>query len=213
MQMFFSYTMIAALVSFLGFWVENIWCLLTKGYMNNRGMVFPFLLGYGIAIMIIYLLFGTPQEAGLLNSKLKTENRFLNDATYFLIAMLCVSAGEIVLGKFVEKVCGFCWWDYSNIPLHITQYTSIPTSMAFATLIFVFMRFFFIPLRDFFLSWNPNVLATAATVLLVIMVGDFVYNAGLMYTNNSTSERWRIDLSNSDFFKAIQRVKGALMKV
>ena len=40
-----------AIVSFLGFVVENIWLAISKGYINNRNMNTPFLLGYGLLIM------------------------------------------------------------------------------------------------------------------------------------------------------------------
>lgn len=209
MQRFYAYAMITALVSFLGFWVENVWCLLTKGYMNNRSMVFPFLLGYGIAIMLIFLLFGTPQKAGLLNQRIQTESRLLNNCLYFITVMVCVCVGEIVLGKFVERVCGFCWWDYSNLPLHITQYTSVPTGIAFASLIFIFMRFLFEPLYNYFLSWNPRTLAVVASILLAVMIGDFVYSSALMYTRRSLTERWRLDLSSSALYRGVQSLKKA----
>ena len=35
-----------AFISFLGFCVENLWLAITKGYMDNRNMLFPFLFGY-----------------------------------------------------------------------------------------------------------------------------------------------------------------------
>ena len=38
--------MIVSVVSFLGFVVENIWLAAIKGYMDNRGVRFPFLIGY-----------------------------------------------------------------------------------------------------------------------------------------------------------------------
>ena len=50
--------MIAAVISFLGFIVENVWLTATKGYIDNRNMCFPFLLGYGIAILLIFIILG-----------------------------------------------------------------------------------------------------------------------------------------------------------
>ena len=48
--------MMVALISFLGFLVENLWLALTKGYINNRNMNAPFLLGYGMLVVAMYFL-------------------------------------------------------------------------------------------------------------------------------------------------------------
>ena len=43
------------LISFVGFLVENIWNFLTSGQIDNRNMHLPFILGYGLAILGVYL--------------------------------------------------------------------------------------------------------------------------------------------------------------
>ena len=53
--------MIVSVVSFLGFVVENIWLAAIKGYMDNRGMRFPFLIGYGVAVLTIYMISSSVQ--------------------------------------------------------------------------------------------------------------------------------------------------------
>ena len=58
----FALCMVMIIVSMLGFLVENIWLAMTKGYMDNRNMCFPFLIGYGIAMLLILLIIGTPKK-------------------------------------------------------------------------------------------------------------------------------------------------------
>ena len=106
--------MMIALISFLGFVVENLWLAVTKGYMDNRNMVFPFLLGYGLAVFVIYLLFGTPEEMRIVGNAVVINSKTLSYGLYFGIVMVCISLGEIVLGTVVEKTCHFYWWDYSK---------------------------------------------------------------------------------------------------
>ena len=84
--------------------------------------------------------------------------------------------------------------DYSKLPLHITQYTSIPTSFAFGVLITTFMNFFFEPLIVFFEGWNDTVLKVTATILMVIMVGDFLYASYKMIKTQGPLIRWRLFL-------------------
>ena len=190
----YALCMIIAIVSFLGFLVENIWCAFTKGYVDNRSMFFPFLIGYGIAIILIYLILGTPEKLRFFKHHVHIESKMVRILLYLIGVMLCVSIGEILLGKLVENVCGFQWWNYSKLPLHITQYTSIPTSFAFGALITTFMNFFFEPLIVFFEGWNDTVLKVTATILMVIMVGDFLYAAYKMIKTQGPLIRWRLFL-------------------
>ena len=146
----YALLLIVVLVSFAGFWVENIFIAFMGGFMNNRNMKLPFLLGYGLAILTIYRLFGTPKKPLFWGRELSLNRRFSGTIYYFFIAFLCVCIAEIIIGYTVEWTCGIIWWNYSNIPLHITRYTSVPTSLGFAFLITLFMRFAFLPLLNLF---------------------------------------------------------------
>lgn len=199
----FALGMVLVIVSLLGFAVENVWLAMTKGYMDNRNMCFPFLIGYGIAILLILILLGTPKKLWILGKTIRIQNRIVRVFVYFLGVMLCICVGEVLLGTFVEKVCHFCWWDYSRLPLHITQYTSIPTSMMFASMVTLFMQHCLEPLFHFFIKWDYDVLRTTAIVLMGIMIGDFLYNAYLMYKTRGMISRWRIDMTGSKLYKKL----------
>lgn len=183
-----------AFISFLGFALENIWLTVRKGYMDNRNMFAPFLLGYGVAVMGFYLLLGTPE-----NPRVYRMNHWQNDpnlrlAAYFIIVFLCVSLGEILLGKTIEKVCGVILWDYTSIPLHITRYTSIPTSIGFSVIIIVFMDCFFERIMDLIMRVDPAVALFAGAALGIIMVVDFFVNAVRMIKTHSMMTVWRLDI-------------------
>ncbi len=195
----FALFMMIALISCLGFLVENLWLAATKGYMDNRNMIFPFLIGYGLAAMAIYLLFGMPEELCVLGKVINVENRAVSYGIYFLLVMICISVGEIVLGTVVEKTCHFYWWDYSKLPFHITRYTSIPTSMAFTTIIVLFMGKLFLPIYNWFLIWDKTVLVVVSIGLMLIMVVDCVHSAYYMYTKKKMQQKWRWELPDNWF--------------
>lgn len=189
---FMALGMVVSVVSFLGFVVENIWLAVTKGYIDNRGMCFPFLIGYGIAVVLIYIILGTPDRLRFFRKSIRVQSRIIRLFLYFVGVMICVCIGEILLGIFVEKTCHFYWWDYSWIPLHITRYTSIPTSIIFSLLITIFMKVFFIPIYRFFQKCNFCVLCILTVLLLTLMTGDFIYNACKMYSMRGMVKRWKI---------------------
>lgn len=105
----------------------------------------------------------------------------------------CICIGEMLLGLFVEKVCHFSWWNYSKIPLHITQYTSIPTSMAFSVLITTFMDVFFQPVFIYFCSTENKMCVVSGFILFIGLVLDFLYNGYQIYKQQGTIQRWKIE--------------------
>lgn len=195
--------MVGAVISFLGFLVENIWVGITKGYMDNRSMFLPFLIGYGIAVALIFVVLGTPKKLWILGKTLKIKNRIVKVIVYFIEVAICVSIGEILLGTIVEKVCHFQWWNYSKIPLHITQYTSVPTSAGFSALITTFMNWVFEPIFYFFKGWDYEVLCLVGGVLTAAMIIDYLYNMYLMYKKQGHVQRWKIDTTGTKIYKFV----------
>ena len=97
---YYQLGIMAAVVSFLGFVVENIWLAMTKGYINNRNMNAPFLLGYGLLILFMYAVFGTPAALRMFTKEKVRWKRYL---VYFLCSFAVVCVGEIVLGIAVAE--------------------------------------------------------------------------------------------------------------
>ncbi len=188
--------LIAIVVSFLGFWVENIWIAATKGYINNRSMILPFLLGYGLATVALWCMFGTPTQPRLFGIDLTFQNRAVQFALYYLLLCLCVTVGEILLGTAMEFFCGIKWWDYSNLPLNITKYTTVPTSLGFGFLIFVFMRFIFEPLLSLFSKLSHPILDWVTGIAIICLTADMIRNIIWMYHNHKTFKFWKIFLSD-----------------
>jgi len=180
-----------AIISFIGFTIENTWMLLKHGYIDNRNMTFPFLLGYGMLVVGMFILFGVPGDIRLLGMRFLEGETQMQYVVYFLISFTVVSLGETALGFFVEKVFGFEYWNYTDIPLHITKYTSVPTSTGFALLITSFMGSCFEPLLRFTQRVPPPLLNILAVTLGTAMVADFIASFTKMYRTRSLNQKWR----------------------
>lgn len=172
--------LMAVLVSFMGFCLENAFLCIGRGYIDNRNMTLPFLIGYGLAIAGFALILGIPQKGDFLR--------------YFVITCLAVSAGEITVGKTAEHLLGFFYWDYTNIPLHITRYTSVPTSIGFGALITLFMRYWFVPLMAIIAKTPFSNRYAAGLILTALLVLDFGYSFLIMYRRQAPNLRWRFQL-------------------
>lgn len=193
----FALCLIVTVVSFLGFVVENVWLSMTKGYIDNRNMILPFLLGYGVAIVLIYILFGTPEHLKFFGFETGIKNTYIRTLIYYFMVILCVSVGEIALGTFVEKTCGIIWWDYTRLPMHITRYTSVPTSMAFSLGITVFMKCFFTPLMQRFMRMDFENLRFWAITFMMLLGVDFLVSAVKFATTREMKSTWKIDTTKT----------------
>ena len=139
--------------SFIGYVVENLFKLVMNGYVDNRYMFLPFLLGYGLFIVAIGILIGTPNNLFPLSKRQPKLKKPVVYLFYFLLTALLVSAGELALGYAVEAIGGFNYWDYSKLPLNFTKYTSLPTSVGFGAIITAFMGFIYSGIGLKFAQW------------------------------------------------------------
>ncbi len=184
--------LIITVISFLGFLVENIWLAFTKGFIDNRNMILPFLLGYGLAVTVIYLLFGTPRSPRLARLSIATKNKWLNFLIYFGIVFVIITVGEMLLGLFVEHAFGIVWWNYTRLPLNITKYTSVPTSFAFTLMITIFMQYIYVPLYKRFEGINKKLLFPLAIILMSLMTLDFIHSGIRMALDGEVYRIWQI---------------------
>ena len=188
----YSMGIMVGVISFLGFVLENLWLLVTKGYINNRNMTAPFLLGYGLLVVAIYVLLGIPSKTAILAISDKRISKKLNVALYFLICMIIVSIGEILLGNIVEKLCGIEYWNYSRLPMHIGKYTSIPTSIGFAVIITFFMDNCFVPIMTTISNIPYDARRIIAIALIIVMTLDFIQSFRVMVMTRDFNCMWQI---------------------
>ena len=191
------------LCSVLGFVVENLFTLFRDGYINNRGMILPALLGYGIAIAGFYIIMGTPQSPLLLGKATTFKSKWTGYAYYYLVTAVLISIGETVLGTVVEIECHLIWWTYEDLPLHLGRYTSVPTSLAFAAIIFLFMRFIFPAVFEWASSPHSPRMNALIYLIAVFLLFDFIHSAIYMVLNNDVFRMWNriisVSLPHDDF--------------
>ena len=183
-----------AIVSFLGFLVENVWLAITKGYINNRNMNAPFLLGYGMMFLFLLFTLGTPESLVQRGVLKKSYSKKIKYIVYFLCSFVAVCIGEVILGTIVELLCCIEYWNYSSIPLHITKYTSVPTSIGFAAMITFFMGKCVTPLMSWIGRLDSVWIRVLSAVLMIVMVLDFFYSFYKMVVLKDFYLKWEIEM-------------------
>lgn len=187
---FFELNIMLIFVSFLGFVLENIWLAITKGYIDNRNMNLPFLFGYGLVIIGFYILIGTPENLKMTEWFGVYFSRRGGFIFYFFVSVILVSVGEMLLGTFVERVFGFEYWNYSRLPLHITKYTSAPTSIGFGLVITLFMGYCFENIMNRIHNMPDITVKGIGSTLMLLITADFIYCFAVMYRKRSLNIKW-----------------------
>ncbi len=175
-----DYLAMVCFISFLGFCQENIWLMFRKGYIDNRNMNLPFLLGYGVLVTCIYFVMGVPDSNHV--------------GIYYVNTFVIVSIGEILLGKTVEKLCGIYYWDYTALPFHITRYTSVFTSIGFSLIITGFMKKLFIPIMDILHGEMDLKRSIVVCIIMSFLIADFIYSFGYMIKYKNFYYKWKKEI-------------------
>ncbi len=152
-----------------------------KGYIDNRNMNLPFLLGYGVLVTGIYFLMGVPDSNHV--------------GTYYVNTFVVVSVGEILLGETVERLCGIYYWDYTSLPFHVTRYTSVFTSIGFSLIITGFMKKIFIPIMDILHEKMDLKSSIVVCILMAFLIADFIYSIGYMIKYKNFYHKWKKEIS------------------
>lgn len=188
--------LICYIAAFLGWWVENIFRSFSAGVFDSRHQLLPFLGAYGFGIFVMFFIFGTPTEMRVFKKRILPErtakNHILRGVIYCALMFVLILFGEMGMGMLFEKVFGVKAWNYTSIPLHITRYTSIPTTLAFTAGIFLLMQFAF-PHAVKLIDKIPDKTAfVLALVLGILIAADWLIMIISGLVNGKFPDYWSI---------------------
>ncbi len=197
----------ASFTAFLGFVLENIWLAARKKYIDNRNMHAPFLFGYGIAITGFYFIMGTPSNFRFFGSPSESSTGAQIWA-YFIFTFILVSLGEMLLGTIIEKTCGIIWWDYTQIPMHITRYTSLPTSFGFTIIIVTFMDCFYEKIMNRLMEFDEGKMLIYGIILIGVMTIDLILSMVRMRVTGKLMTTWKLDFEKRCLLRCKYRYRN-----
>ena len=185
----FFYVCITGIVfAFLGWCVENITRIVDSGVIDSRFHLMPFISPYGL-IPFAFLAFNSPDDLSLFGHRFFKEktkrNRIRSNIACFLLICALVFFGELIVGYIWGEVFGYSLWNYSNIPLHITPYTGVLTTLAFGTGVYLLFRYVYRPLMGLvkkipyktakiisLIVWPLMILDTVAMGVQIVLLGE-----------------------------------------
>lgn len=163
------------ILSFLGWVWETVFSFLLRS-PNDRGfLTMPFCTIYGVALIFVYLLLGTPADMRLLGHPVFTKSAFLRYPAYFLASALLATAIELFTATFFQSFFGIQLWNYSFLTGESDFIAFLP-SLFWGIAITLFMRFLFRPIYLAVKKIKPSILNGIFWTLLIILVADLTFN-------------------------------------
>ena len=168
-----KYFLLIMLFSFLGWAFETVLTFLQTGRFYDRGfMAMPFCPIYGASLIIVYFLLGTPNEGrGLLKNE---ENPVKRQLLYLPFAFLVPTVAEFVVGFFFDVFFDTSLWSYQGFPLNFRGYISLPISLGWMVLVFLFMKYLFPPLKRLVFKTPKGLAIDLASLLFIAVIADMV---------------------------------------
>lgn len=129
------------IMSFVG-WLYEV-CLfifLYGGYYDRGFVTLPLCPIYGITLIVIYILIGTPQGGGLLLLKLPCGGARV--LIYFIFASFIPALSEFIGGEVMERISGEVLWSYESYRYTVGKYACLEIALLWGILILTVMCFF-----------------------------------------------------------------------
>lgn len=193
----FNYICVLAIVfSALGWIVENTFRVIANGKIDNRFHILPFIPVYGFIAFAVYIL-GSPDDEKFFGYKL-TKNKVLSNIIYILTLAFFVTFGELIVGNTIEYLCGAKLWNYNNIPLHWTRYTSLPTTLGFSVGGYLILKVFYYPILNYLKENFTSKQLFGAPVFYAILLSDMIYMLVITGIKGKGQVYWQVNLRNGD---------------
>lgn len=164
--------------SILGFLLEGVWCIITKGHWEHHAATVwgPFCIIYGIGAVAIYLLSIFLKDKGL--------------PIQFLSFTVAGAAVEYFSSLFQEFCFGSVSWNYSAHFLNLGGRVSLKMSLLWGVLGVAFVWLIFPLINRIFVKMRGKGWQIASIVLTVFMVVNLTVTAAavIRWRNRATDD-------------------------
>ena len=167
MLIFKNYFSLFIIYSFLGWFMEVIWTLITDKKLVNRGfLIGPYCPIYGVGCLLLIVFLGSFKD---------------NIFTLFLMSIIVCSILEYFTSFIMEKLFNARWWDYSDRKLNLNGRICVDTMIPFGIL-GVLVVYFLNPFLSNVVYFNNIVFF----IILFLFVADFGVSFGIIENMKGT---------------------------
>jgi uncharacterized membrane protein len=144
--------------SFLGWCMETIYCSLLEKRLVPRGFLYgPICPIYGVGVLMMICWF---------------QPLMGNPVLFYLVATVCMSAWEYLVGWFLETTTHIKYWDYSQYRFNIKGRICLWVCLVWGVLSFIILYFVHPHVATFLSRFQSTSLYFLDGVLLGILIAD-----------------------------------------
>lgn len=184
-------------IAHIGWLVENIAkAISSQHFIDSRFHLLPFIWPYSLIILAFHLVLRDPDDIVFFGKRIfpvnmKHAKLYSNILGVFIMCSF-VFLGELAVGNLWDVFFGVELWNYSSMPLTVTQYTSIFTTLGYGGGVFLIFKFIYKPVLNFI---RKKVNYTVAKVIcltlgvaifldtLYMMLSIIIFGEAPMYWN------------------------------
>ena len=184
--------------AFVGWTAENSAKAITTGIIDSRFHILPFISPYALVPFAAHIAVGDTNNLTFFGHRVFKENnlknKILSNFLTFLIFVVVVFIGELVVGNLWELLFGAKLWNYSNIPLCVTQYAGLIPSLGYGGGAYLLMKFAYKPLLRQFKKIDFKIAKIIAIVLGTLIILDTLQMMIVTAVRGEGFLLWKIEL-------------------
>ncbi len=144
--------------SFLGWIMETTYCSILEKRFVARGFLYgPICPIYGVGVLMMICWFA-PLKG--------------NPLVFYVVATLCMSTWEYLVGWFLETTTHIKYWDYSMFRFNLHGRICLHICLIWGVLAYVVIFFIHPPIERLFALLSPTAQHVAVIALLVVLIVD-----------------------------------------
>lgn len=191
--------LIGIIMAMLGWIAENTVKAINEGVIDSRYHTLPFISPYALVPFAMHICFGNADDIAFFGKKLfkqqTLKTKIASNILVFAITCSAVFLGELAVGNLWDAAFGVQLWNYSKLPLQVTQYAGLIPSLGYGAGAYLFFKFVQGPLLKLFRKRCPYkaalVIDCTLGVLIVLDTLAMVVNIMLF---NEAPLLWKIKL-------------------
>ena len=169
-----SLVLSAIVVAHFGWLLETLIFAIFYGGFYDRGfLTMPLCPIYGITLLFVYILLGTPRSGGVMLGRMRQSGARV--LVYFLLAAIIPAVLELIGGEVIELITGEVLWTYEEYEYSFGRYICLEIALLWGLLILCFTPIFERMIIGFekIPRWTRENLSRSFSVLIAL---DFIGN-------------------------------------
>ncbi len=164
--------LVFAIASIIGYFIETGYVFFSVGKLVKRGMLIgPYCPIYGFGALILYSCF--------YNIKSNTKNLPI----IFIISSLILGSFELICGLIFKYTLNIEMWNYSNKPLNVLNYTTVPILIGWGILGTIYVFFVHPLILNCINKLKPILIHKISLLICFILICDFLISVIIIKNN------------------------------